>query len=89
MKRVLLGGLLGIGTLTGCQPAIISATMRDSDTTAVDLQTRCEPSDMRDVAEMQKVMSKYDGWRLIYVSEYTTGNRFGTVGVLCFERPKK
>jgi hypothetical protein len=44
---------------------------------------------MRDASEMKQVLSKYDGWRMVYLSEYTTGNRFGTVGVMCFERPKK
>jgi hypothetical protein len=53
------------------------------------METRCEPVDMRDSSELKQVLSKYDGWRMVYVSEYTTGNRFGVSGVVCLERPKK
>jgi len=43
---------------------------------------------MRNQSEMDSVFSKYDGWKLIYVSEYTTGNKFGTDAAVCFEREK-
>ncbi len=88
MKKLLFAGLL-LATLTGCQPAIISSAIRDSDHQNPSMETRCESCDMRDAAEMKLVLSKYDGWRMIYLSEYTTGNRFGTVGAICFERPMK
>ncbi|MBT1073151.1 hypothetical protein [Pelotalea chapellei] len=88
MKKIVCIGLV-LSTLTGCQPANISAVMRGSDRDTPYMETRCEPSDMRDATEMQQVFSKYDGWRMVYLSEFTTGNRFGTVGVICFERPKK
>ena len=88
MKRVVFGILLA-GTLAGCQPANISAVMRGSDRENASMETRCVPSDMRDASEMKEVLSKYDGWRMVYLSEFTTGNRFGTVGVICFERPMK
>lgn len=88
MKKCILALVL-LGTLTGCQPANISSVMRASDRENSAMVTRCEPSDMRDVAEMKEVFTRYDGWRMVYLSEYTTGNRFGTVGVICFERPQK
>jgi hypothetical protein len=88
MKKVLFAILL-LSAVTGCQPANISSVMRGSDHENASMETRCEPSDMRDASEMKQVLSKYDGWRMVYLSEYTTGNRFGTVGVMCFERPKK
>ncbi len=88
MRRFLFAMLL-LGTVTGCQPAVISSAIRASDHENPSMETRCEPCDMRDVAEMKQVFSRYDGWRMIYLSEYTTGNRFGTVGAICFERPKK
>jgi hypothetical protein len=88
MKKVLFGILL-LSTITGCQPAIISSALRASDRENASMETRCEPTDMRSESEMKQVFSKYDGWRMVYISEYTTGNRFGTVGVICFERPKK
>jgi hypothetical protein len=43
---------------------------------------------MRDVAEMEAVFKKYDGWKLVYISEYTTSNKVGTDGAVCFERMK-
>lgn len=46
----------------------------------------CEEVDMRDNAEMKEIFKKYDGWRLIYISEYTTSNKIGTSGSVCFER---
>lgn len=88
MKRVVCATLF-LGMITGCAPANISAVMRGSDHQSPSMETRCEPADMRDAAEMNRVLTKYDGWRVMYVSEYTTGNRFGTAGVICLERPKK
>lgn len=87
MKRILFS-LLVLGTITGCQPANIAANLRASDRDAA-METRCEPIDMRDGAEMGKVFSKYDGWRMFYISEFTTSNRVGTSAVACFERAKK
>jgi len=43
---------------------------------------------MRNQSEMDRVFSKYDGWKLVYISEYTTANRFGTDAAVCFERAK-
>jgi hypothetical protein len=88
MKKILFAMLL-LGTLTGCQPANISSVIRGSDRDNASMETRCEPCDMRVASEMKEVFSKYDGWRMVYVSEYTTGHKFGTDGVICFERPKK
>ena len=88
MKKIICGALL-LATLTGCQPANISAVMRASDRENSSTETRCEESDMRSNSEMQQVLSKYDGWRVIYISEYTTGHKLGTHGAICFERPKK
>ena len=52
------------------------------------MMTRCEEVDMRSNSEMNKLFQKYDGWRMIYISEYTTGNKIGTSGSVCFEKPK-
>ena len=88
MKRILFA-LLVLGTVTGCQPANISAVMRGSDRDNASMVTRCEPTDMRNEPEMKQVLSKYDGWRMIYLSEFTTSNMVGTAGVICFERAKQ
>lgn len=82
--------LLSIGAvmpLVGCSPANIVATKWDSSLNGAG-QIRCEQVDMRHNGEMQKVFSKYDGWKMIYLSEYTTGNRIGTDAAVCFEHAK-
>lgn len=88
MKK-LLPALLFMAVAAGCQPANISSAIRATDRENASMETRCEPCDMRDTAELKEALAKYDGWRMVYISEYTTGNRFGTAGVICFERPKK
>lgn len=74
--------------ITGCQPANITASKWDSGLTAGTTMTRCEEVDMRSNSEMSKTFAKYEGWKLIYLSEYTTGNKLGTSGSACFEKTK-
>lgn len=88
MKKMLFA-TMALATLTACQPANITAVMRGSDLQAGSMQTRCEATDMRDQSDMQELFAKYDGWRLIYLSEFTTSNRVGTSSVVCFERALK
>lgn len=89
MQKILLTGLgiFLLSAVTGCAPANIQSAMRASDTNS-NMMTRCEEVDMRSTSEMNKLFTKYDGWRLIYISEYTTGNKIGTSGSVCFEKPK-
>ncbi len=84
MVCLILGILLAI--LSACQPAIIESQLRE---TSVNdrMITRCVEIDMRDNAEMESILKQYDGWRMIYISEYTTGNRVGTDAAVCFEKP--
>ena len=75
---------LGLG-ITGCAPANIASQMRThSDNN--NMTTRCIEVDMRNQKEMDKLFAKYDGWRVLYISEYTTDNLFGTSGSVCFEK---
>lgn len=74
--------------ITGCQPANITASKWDSGLTAGTTITRCEEVDMRSNSEMTKVFDKYAGWKLIYISEYTTSNKLGTSGSACFEKAR-
>lgn len=85
MKRLAAATLL-IGLFTGCAPANITAVKWDNAVKGPDVQTRCEEIDMRDATAMNQFFPKYDGWNIIYVSEYTTTNRFGTDAVVCFQR---
>ena len=76
--------------LSGCQSAVISSTKWDSGASVAShtIETRCHELDMRNDEEMKAKLTKYDGWKMVYVSEYTTGNKMGTSGVVCFERAK-
>jgi len=35
---------------------------------------------------MNEDLETYDGWKMIYVSEYTTTNKVNTSIVMCFEK---
>lgn len=87
MKRVWIA-LVGVAFLAtiGCQPANVASVKWDSGVPGEKAQTRCERVDMRDRSEMDAMFKKYDGWKLIYISEYTTGNKLGTDSAVCFER---
>ncbi|HMD82163.1 MAG TPA: hypothetical protein VKE92_12685 [Anaerolineales bacterium] len=74
-------------SVAGCTEANVVANKWDSGLNAPG-QTRCEQVDMRDNSEMQKIFSKYDGWKLVYISEYTTQHKTGTDAAACFERAK-
>lgn len=86
MKNTInLAALLFI-SLAGCAPAHITATKWDTGLGGASAQTRCERVDMRNKSEMDKAFTKYDGWKLVYISEYTTSNKLGTDAAVCFER---
>jgi hypothetical protein len=74
--------------LAGCAPANIVASKWDTGLSGVNVQTRCEQVDMRNKAEMDAAFTKYDGWKMVYISEYTTPHKIGTDAAVCFERPK-
>ena len=89
MKKLL--GILSIFTcifMAGCQAANVTASKWDSGVSGDKAQTRCERVDLRDKADMDAVFKKYDGWKMVYISEYTTGNKVGTDAAVCFERVK-
>jgi hypothetical protein len=88
MKKIAIAAILVCLTLAGCAPANIIASKWDSGISGARVQTRCERVDMRSKSEMDEVFARYDGWKLIYVSEYTTGNKLGTDGAVCFEHAK-
>lgn len=89
MKKII--GILLIlisGLIAGCQPANVTAVKWDSGVSGANAQTRCEQVDMRNKAAMDAIFAKYDGWKLIYISEYTTSNKIGTDAAVCFEWAK-
>lgn len=88
MKKVVAIAMLSAVLLYGCAPANITAVKWDTGEKAANVQTRCERVDMREPTEMKELFSKYDGWKMIYLSEYTTANKIGTDAAVCFERLK-
>jgi hypothetical protein len=77
-----------LSLVAACEPANIMATHWDSAGEGMNVKTRCERVDMRNKEAMDKLFPQYDGWKVIYISEYTTTNQLGTDGVVCFERSK-
>ena len=93
MKILKLIVIFALGTtaaisISGCTAANISSDMRASDMNS-NMETRCVALDMRSDSEMNEVFRQYDGWRVFYISEYTTKNLLGTHGSVCFERQKR
>ncbi|QOY53570.1 hypothetical protein HUE87_06480 [Candidatus Sulfurimonas marisnigri] len=82
----ILGATLAI-IISGCSAANVHSNMRIADANS-NMETRCVELDMRDQKDMDETLAKYDGWRVFYISEYTTGNKIGTHGSVCFERQK-
>ncbi|MDY0213194.1 MAG: hypothetical protein RBR06_09335 [Desulfuromonadaceae bacterium] len=89
MRKVLILIVLLSVCAVGCAPANITAVSWPSKIDGDNVQTRCERVDMRSSSQMKKVFSQYDGWNLVYISEYTTGNKLGTDAAVCFERKIK
>lgn len=88
MKKTVILISLVCAMLAGCAPAIVTSAKWDSGVNSANIETRCEHIDMRVKSEMDSVFTKYDGWKLIYISEYTTENKFGTDAAVCFEHVK-
>ena len=88
MKHLSTLTFLACVLLAGCQPAFVTGSKWDSGASGVNMQTRCEQVDLRNKVEMDRLFPKYDGWKLVYLSEYTTSNKLGTDAAVCFERTK-
>ena len=86
MTKLLVVAFLLSLVLCGCQPANITAVKWDSGEKGVNVKTQCAQVDMRNADEMKKLFSQYDGWKMIYLSEYTTGHKIGTDAAVCFEQ---
>lgn len=88
MKKTIFTSIFAMGTLvlfTGCDPANVQSQMRTT-VQNTNMMTRCEEVDLRSNSSMSKLFSRYDGWRVFYISEFTTSNRFGTSATVCFEK---
>ncbi len=88
MKKISILLFLVCMSLASCAPANITAVKWDSGISGSQNETRCVQVDLRDQAAMDKLFAKYDGWKLVYISEYTTQHKIGTDACVCFERTK-
>jgi hypothetical protein len=89
MKKLLILVSLLCVAVMGCAGANITSALRQSRLEGGEVQTRCEPCDMRDANELKRIFQGYDGWQVFYISEFTTQHIVGSNGVICFERIKK
>ena len=85
MKKVLSIGVVIL--LTGCAGANISSQSRESGEPGSSKMMRCVDLSTGSEQKVNAKLKKYDGWKMIYTSEYTTGNKSTTAAVMCFEKP--
>ncbi len=78
---------LSLVFLNGCAPANISSNLRHPSDSSTSMQTRCVPLTTGNKKVMSDVTEEFDGWKVVYTSEYTTANKATTAMVMCFERP--
>jgi hypothetical protein len=85
MKSIISLGLVLF--LAGCTGANISSQVRESGNPGSNMMTRCVNYSTGSDDNTNEILQKYDGWKLIYISEYTTDNKTDTAAVMCFEKP--
>ena len=88
MKKLLIVVSLLCIAVVGCAGANITSQLRQSNLAGSNVQTRCERLDMRNPTELKQVFERYDGWQMLYISEFTTPNIVGVNAVVCFQRMK-
>jgi hypothetical protein len=72
--------------LVGCEAAPITSNLRAPSGPEMSMTTRCVDFSTGG-SSVNALLKQYDGWKLVYTSEYTTGNKSTTAMVMCFERP--
>jgi len=89
MKKLMVIGFVAL--LTGCAGANISSQMRESPNSVDNgnMKLRCLDFNTGDDKSINEQLKKYDGWKMVYVSEYTTANKTATDAVVCFEKVNK
>jgi len=73
--------------LSGCAGANISSQARESGGEGSSMMLRCTDLNTNDEKQSNKTLKRFDGWKMVYVSEYTTPNKLGSAVNMCFERP--
>ncbi|MBK8102644.1 MAG: hypothetical protein IPK30_05025 [Cellvibrionales bacterium] len=87
MKRVLV--LCAVSLLAGCQGANVTSQIRESGETGSSKMIRCTALNTGSEQSVNDDLKQYDGWKMVYASEYTTANKSNTAAVMCFEKPYK
>ena len=87
MKTSIWITLVAFLSISGCAPAIISSHLRGPTDAETSMQTRCIDFITGKDLEVDSELSQYDGWKIVYASEYTTGNKTTTSMVIYFEKP--
>ncbi|WP_067521448.1 hypothetical protein [Endozoicomonas ascidiicola] len=75
-----------ITLLTGCAGANISSQIRSGSPDAA-MMTRCTTFSTGSTDNINEEIAQYDGWNMVYMSEYTTENKTSSEAVMCFEKP--
>lgn len=73
--------------LSGCAGANISSQVRESGTEGSNMMMRCVDLSTGNESKLNNELKQYDGWKMVYVSEYTTPNKTNSAAVMCFEKP--
>lgn len=87
MKRVFI--LCAVSLLSGCQGANVTSQIRESGETGSSKMIRCAALNTGSEQAVNEDLKQYDGWKMVYASEYTTANKSNTAAVMCFEKPYK
>ncbi|HPN08215.1 MAG TPA: hypothetical protein PLU95_02850 [Syntrophales bacterium] len=86
MNKIIAMGFVGL--LMGCQGAVVTATKWGETAGGPGKVVKCERADLRDKREIDETFARHNGHKLVYISEYTTGNKLGTDAIVCFEYEK-
>ncbi len=73
--------------LTGCAGANITSQVREAGSAGSSMMMRCADLSTGNESKMNAELKRYDGWKMVYVSEYTTPNKTNSAAVMCFEKP--
>lgn len=73
--------------LAGCSGANVTSQIRESGEQGSSKMLRCVSISTSSDDSVNQELKKYDGWKMVYVSEYTTSNKANTAAVVCFEKP--
>ena len=86
MKSVVFS-VVSLLLLSACAPANVSSNLRGPSGPEMSMSTRCVDFSTGNEGKVNALLKQYDGWKLVYASEYTTANKVTTAMVMCFEKP--